>query len=125
VSVDEVKDLRRQAIAVKDIRDKALAAERKFHEIRSSAQCRVGELLLEMGKAGVRETGKPTKGRRVGTYTSLAKLRDLGGVTRKQSQAWQKLAKRPKRKFEAVLAGKNVRRRSSLRRQRRRSRHAA
>jgi hypothetical protein len=125
VSVDEVKDLRRQAIAVKDIRDKALAAERKFHEIRSSAQCRVGELLLEMGKAGVRETGKPTKGRRVGTYTSLPKLRDLGGVTRKQSQAWQKLAERPKRKFEAVLAGKNVRRRSSLRRQRRRSRHAA
>jgi len=49
VSVDEVKDLRRKAIAVKEIRDKALAAERQFREIRSSAQLRAGESLLDMG----------------------------------------------------------------------------
>jgi len=125
VRLAEVKDLPRQTIAVKDIRDKALTAERKFQEIRSSAQSRVGELLLEMGKAGVRETGKPTKGRRVGTYTSLPKLRDLGGITRKESQDWQRLAKRQGRKFKAALAGKTVRRRSSLRGWRRRSRPAA
>src|SRR6266404_816473 len=125
VSVDEVKDLRRKAIAVKQIRDKALAAERQFREIRSSAQLRAGELLLEMGKAGVRETGKPTRGRRVGTYTSVPKLKDLGGITRKESQDWQRLAKRQRRKLGAALAGKTVRRRPSLRRQRRRSRPAA
>jgi len=49
IVVDEVKDLRRKAIAVKEIRDKALAAERQFREIRSSAQLRAGESLLDMG----------------------------------------------------------------------------
>ncbi len=106
-------------------RDKALAAERQFREIRSSAQLRAGELLLEMGKAGIRETGKPTKGRRVGAYTTVPKLRDLGGIARKQSQDWQRLAKRQRRKLEAALAGQTVRRRSSPRTQRRRSRPAA
>jgi hypothetical protein len=124
-SIEDGQDLSGKAIAVKEIRDKALAAERQFREIRSSAQLRAGELLLEMGKAGIRETGKPTKGRRVGTYTTVPKLRDLGGITRKQSQDWQRLAKRQRRKLEAALAGKTVRRRSSLRRHRRRSRPAA
>ncbi len=124
-SIEDGQDLRGKAIAVKEIRDKALAAERQFREIRSSAQLRAGELLLEMGKAGIRETGKPTKGRRVGAYTTVPKLRDLGGITRKQSQDWQRLAKRQRRKLEAALAGQTVRRRSSPRTQRRRSRPAA
>jgi len=48
--------------------------------------------LIEAGKAGLRETGRPTKGAKVGTATALPKLKDYG-IGRHESQRWQKLAK--------------------------------
>jgi hypothetical protein len=82
-------------------------AERKATEIQLCAMRKAGQLLIEAGKAGLRETGRPTKGAKVGTATALPKLKDYG-IGRHESQRWQKLAKVPQDKFEAALADMSI-----------------
>jgi hypothetical protein len=81
--------------------------ERMAAEIRTRAECRAGELLIEMKKAGLRETGIPPKGIKVGTPTSRITLEELH-VTKEESKRWQRLARVPKPKLEAILADKTT-----------------
>ncbi len=98
-SVDEVKDLRDKADALRlyAIQAKNKALEFKASEIRIRAERRAGELLQEMPKhAGGNPNLSSTKDRLEIT------LRDLG-INRNQSSAWQKLAALPAERFEAAI----------------------
>jgi DNA topoisomerase VI subunit B len=108
--VAEVAGIRDQAIALETYarRVRNVEAERQAVEIQFLAMRKAGQLLIAMQKAGLRETGRPTKGAKVGTATALPKLKDYG-IGRHESQRWQKLAKVPQDKFEAALADKTVR----------------
>jgi hypothetical protein len=113
--VDEVKDIRDKAIAVK-----AYAQQAKDHqleeyaiEIRLRAERRAGELLREVEKnKGTRGQGRPQKGGRGERPPKDAtpKLSDVG-VTKDQSSKWQKLADMPEKEFEAKVADGKARKR--------------
>jgi DNA topoisomerase VI subunit B len=108
--VAEVAGIRDQAIALETHarrRARNTEAKRKATEIQLCAMRKAGQLLLEAGKAGLRGTGRPTKGAKVGTATALPKLKDYG-IGRHESQRWQKLAKVPQDKFEAALADMSI-----------------
>jgi ParB/RepB/Spo0J family partition protein len=102
--VDAVRDVRR-------IRAKAMAsglyskhpdARRKAYEIRCRAERRLAQLIIE-GKAASLLTTLPTKGEKIGTQTDKLTLKDLG-ISRRESQDWQKFARMSDVEFEAWLA---------------------
>lgn len=100
--VDEVKDIRDQALAWETYSRQAknTEAERRACEIRLRAERKAGEILREREKA--RPGPKPElPSTREGN--SAPTLRDLG-ITEKQSHQWQRLAEMPKEEFEAALA---------------------
>jgi hypothetical protein len=107
--VAKVAGIRDQAIALETYARRArnTGAEREAIEIQLLAMRKAGQLLIEAGKAGLRETGRPTKGAKVGTATALPKLKDYG-IGRHESQRWQKLATIPQDKWDAALADKTV-----------------
>jgi Histidine kinase-, DNA gyrase B-, and HSP90-like ATPase len=107
--VAKVAGIRDQAIALETYARRArnVEAERQAVEIQLLAMRKAGQLLIEARKAGLRETGRPTKGAKVGTATALPKLKDYG-IDRHESQKWQKLAKVPQDKFEAALADMSI-----------------
>ena len=99
--VDEVKDIRDKALAMKayalQARDGSLL--RMATEIKARAERRAGVLLREMPKqAGARGTGKKVESTRVDST-----LKGLG-ISKDQSSDWQKIANIPEAKFEQVLA---------------------
>ncbi len=99
--VDEVKDIRDQAIAfeVYARQAKNTEAERKACEIRLRAERKAGKLLKQMEKAkGALRRGNTASPREEETPT----LADRG-VSKKQSSDWQKLADIPEQEFEAAL----------------------
>jgi len=99
--VDEVKDIRDQAIAfeVYARQAKNTEAERKACEIRLRAERKAGKLLKQMEKAkGALRPGNTASPREEETPT----LADRG-VSKKQSSDWQKLADIPEQEFEAAL----------------------
>jgi hypothetical protein len=106
---DKLLDIKNRSVAFQAYAHEArnFELEHMAAEIRVRAEIRAGELLIEMEKAGVRETGRPPKGTKVGTPTSLVKLSDLG-ITRTESTKWRRLARVPKPKLEAALADKTI-----------------
>jgi hypothetical protein len=110
--VDEVKNIRDKAVAMKAYAEQAKDAELIGYatEIRLRAERRAGELLIEMAARKERHDGRghtKSVGSRSVTPRSEPKLADLG-VTKTQSSRWQKLAEMPASKFEAKVA-KHVR----------------
>jgi hypothetical protein len=108
-AIDELLNLKNNYVALQAYAHQArnFEIEHMAAEIRVRAECRAGELLIEMRKAGLRETGRPQKGTQVGTPTSRIKLSELG-VTKPESTKWQRLARIPKAKIEAALADKTT-----------------
>lgn len=102
--IDEVKDIRDKAMAMKLYAQQAKDREliELATEIRLRAERRAGEMLKEMAKnKGTRGDGRPSLGGRKQTppkdeTPSLANI----GITKQQSSRWQKLANMPDQKFE-------------------------
>ena len=107
-AVDEVKEVRDQAIALEVYARQAsnTEAEEKARKIRLRAERRVGELLKQMKKAkGGRPKangGRPTKTGGEERPVSEPTLRDFN-ITKDQSSDWQKLADVPAQAFEDAL----------------------
>jgi hypothetical protein len=105
----------REVAAVVGIHDQAITLEtnarrarnkearRKAREIWLEAERKAGQLLIDTGKAGLRESGRATKGFRAGAPTGLPKLKDIGPY-RTESQIWQRLAAIPQDLWDAALA---------------------
>jgi hypothetical protein len=108
-AIDELLNIKNSFVAVQAYAAQArnFAVEQMAAEIRVRAEIRAGELLAEMKRLGFRETGRPPKGTKIGAPTSRVKLCDMG-ISRPESTKWQRLAKIPKPKIEALLADKTI-----------------
>jgi phage N-6-adenine-methyltransferase len=100
VRVDEVKDIRDKAVAMRVYAMQAndLDLIRHATDIRMRAERRAGELLREMAERGERAVRKNMK-----SQPATSKLSDLG-VNKTQSSRWQKLAELSERDFEGKVA---------------------
>jgi hypothetical protein len=100
VTIDEVKDIRDQAAALRayamQARDRVLLDH--VTEIRLRAERRAGEILKEMAQAGERAVRKNMK-----SQPATSKLSDLN-INKSQSSRWQKLADVPTDDFEELVA---------------------
>jgi hypothetical protein len=107
-NVDEVKDIRDQAIALEIYARQAhnVEAERQACEIRLRAERKAGKLStqLERSSGGRPAKTPPTMGR-VSKTDALHKA----GVSPKQAEKWEKLAAVPDEEFEAALVDQAVR----------------
>lgn len=106
-SVDEVKDIRDQAMAIQIYQRQArnIDAEKKACEIRLRAERRCGQLLKEREMAkGAQGSGSNQHEVRSQLATAPETLSDLG-ISKTQSSRWQKLAAIPEEDFEATFAG--------------------
>jgi hypothetical protein len=112
VNIDEVKDIRDKAVALRtyamQARDRALIDQAT--EIRLRAERRAGELLAQMEKnKGAAGSGGPGRGKknpvasRDRVLGAPPKLADLG-VNKSQSSRWQRLAGVPADDFEEFIA---------------------
>jgi len=110
VSIDEVKEIRNKAVAMKvyaeQAKDRQLIED--AIEVQMRAERRAGELLRETGKnRGGAEKGVGRRGVNNAVAPndriSPAKLSDLG-ITKTQSSRWQRLASIDVNVFEGVIA---------------------
>jgi hypothetical protein len=104
--VDEVKDIRDQAVAFEAYSRQAknTQAERLACEIRLRAERRAGELLRDMEKnKGAQGTGSNQHRQVRSADTTAPKLRELG-ISKQQSSDWQRLSAIPEERFEEALA---------------------
>jgi hypothetical protein len=96
-SLDEVKEIRDQAEAVRLYmrqRDRSLEAQNAAAEIKLWAERRAGELLREMPK------NKGSRGKGVSLHdASTPRLSDLG-IDQTESHRWQQIASLPERDFQ-------------------------
>jgi hypothetical protein len=108
-AIDEVRNIHNHVVAVQAYAHQArnFEIEQMAAEIRVRAEIRAGELLIEMKKAGILETGRAQKGTKIGAPSSRVKLSHTG-ITRTESTKWQRLAKIPKRQIEKLLADKTT-----------------
>jgi protein gp37 len=102
VRVDEAKDIRDKAVAMKEYARQANDPQliQWATEIKIRAERRTGQLLKETAATGQRQTqarGGSTVSPRRDTVPPT--LKDLG-ITRNQSSDWQKLAALPEKEFE-------------------------
>ncbi len=101
--VDEVKDIRDKAVALAAYARQAKDSDMITWatEIKVRAERKVGQLLRETAETGQRRTsadGRPRKEAWVDT-DALPTLKKIG-ISREQSQNWQKLAAIPEPEFE-------------------------
>jgi hypothetical protein len=110
--VDEVKEVRDQAIALASYKQIAQDEDslRKVQEIRVRAERRAGEILAEMKTAGQRDQGaggdrkgSPSKADDSDRKPKPVRLKDLG-ISRDESSQWQMLATVPEKAFTEMLA---------------------
>jgi ParB-like chromosome segregation protein Spo0J len=109
-----VLDLRNNAMAIYSRQVRNPEARRKAHKIRRHAERKIGELLIAAARAGLRYIHQKTG--KIGPASSLITLEKLG-ITRKQSQTWQKLARMSDAEFEAWIEAELIKK--SQRRSRR------
>ncbi len=104
-AIDEVRNIHNNVVAIQAYAHQArnFELERMACAIRARAEKKAGKLLDEMVEAGLRETGRPPNGVKIGTPTKRITLGELG-ITRQESRKWRKLAKVPVHVFEAALA---------------------
>jgi N6-adenosine-specific RNA methylase IME4 len=110
VSIDEVKEIRNKAVAMKVYAEQAKDRQliEGAIEVQMRAERRAGELLREMGKnRGGAEKGVGRRGVNNAVASNdrvpPAKLSDLG-ITKTQSSRWQRLASIDVNVFEGVIA---------------------
>lgn len=98
-AVDEVKDIRDQAVAAEAYfkQAKNLENESRAAEIRIRAERKAGQLLKAMEKA---KGGQPYQSHNVMGRNSQKTLKDMD-ITPGQSSRWQQLAEVPDDKFES------------------------
>jgi hypothetical protein len=101
-AVDEVKEIRNQAIALETYSRQAQNEEdeRRCKEIRMRAERRAGQLLKETVRAVAR--GSNQYGSVARDDTSSRRIEDFG-LTRDQSSKWQYVASLSDEEFEAGL----------------------
>jgi hypothetical protein len=107
--VDEVKDIRDQAIAFEIYARQAhnVEAERKACEIRLRAERKAGALSAKLEKAqgARRDRHRATMDR----SSTKAEQLHAAGVSPRQAKNWEKLAAVPDKEFEAALADRTTR----------------
>jgi hypothetical protein len=100
VRIDEVKDIRDKAMAMRlyamQAKDRGLIDQAT--EIRLRAERRAGELLRDMADRGERAVRKNMK-----SQPATSKLSDLD-INKSQSSRWQKLAETPDDDFEELVS---------------------
>jgi ParB-like chromosome segregation protein Spo0J len=96
----DVLDLRNNAMAIYSRQVRNPEVRRKAHKTRRHAERKIGELLIAAARAGLRYIHQKTG--KIGPASSLITLEKLG-ITRKQSQTWQKLARMSDAAFDAWL----------------------
>ena len=111
-SIDEVKEIRNQAVALEHYAHQAtnFEAERQCQEIRIRAEREVGKRLKEVPKAkGARGNpgGQGAKIVRSSGATTQKTLQEYG-LTKDQSATWQRLADVPEEVFERELKAPGV-----------------
>jgi len=102
-SIDEVKDIRDRAEALRQYMRQAgesLQLQNDVAEIKLRAERRAGELLQDMEK---HPAGRPTANPSHDASNSIATLSDLG-VTFSQSSRWQTIARIPEEQFDQHIA---------------------
>jgi hypothetical protein len=106
--VDEVKDIRDQAIALETYARQAhnVEAERQACEIRLRAERKAGKLSAKLEK----KPGKRTDKQPVGMIPTGSKKDELhkAGVSQDQAKYWERLAAVPDQEFEAALADRTA-----------------
>ncbi len=105
--VDEVKDVRDKALAMRlyaqQAKDDTLLS--MATEIKARAERRAGELLRETAKSGARQAqGGDRKSKSTRTDFDRPTLKALG-ISRDQSADWQQIASIPEKRFETIVAG--------------------
>jgi hypothetical protein len=106
--IDEVCDIRDQAISLEHYARMArnTEAERKACEIRLRAERRAGEMLGRLGKS---RGGDPSVA--AASLAGASQYRDSlqrAGLTERQAQSYQELARVPQAQFESALAASMV-----------------
>jgi len=105
--VDEVKDLRDQAMALEHYARQAqnIEAERKAIEVRIRAERRAGELLRETERA--KPQAGPGRGKtevqHEPSFSPFQEAKREANISDTQAKRWQKLAEMPREDFEGRL----------------------
>jgi hypothetical protein len=104
--VDEVKDVRDQAIALETYARQAhnVEAERQACEIRLRAERKAGQLSAKLDRSN---PGKHKKDLGSATQPKSKALRDAG-ISKAQAHEWEKLATVPDEEFEAALTDRTA-----------------
>jgi hypothetical protein len=106
-AVDEVKDIRDKAIALETYARQAhnVEAERQACEIRLRAEKKAGKLSKQLETSpGGRPSNTPPI---VGIVSKAKQLKDAG-ISKMQSEQWEKLADVPDEQFDQALADRTT-----------------
>lgn len=107
-AVDEVKELRDQAIAMETYARQAMdfEAERIAIDIRIRAERRAGDLMRVMQKS---KGGRPAKNSSHDgdSLSEFAQAKESADISDRQAERWQQLSKIPDEEFEDKMMGRD------------------